>query len=312
MGLLKLYLDVDAPWVAEVAVYAALVYAALTLLTFIHFARYHKFKIPGPTFVVPLIGGIVHMMRDPTGFWDQQRDYATGRGYSWNTIISQFVIFVTRADLCHKVFENNSKESFGLELHPNGKILLGDNNIAFQTGPLHKALRTSFMNLFTNKALSMYLKAQEQCIRTHLTKWTHDFGSDYHEMRDHIRVLNFDTSQTVFVGPRLKDKASFTRDYMLTTDGFLATTVGPFIRDALCSLRKVAMRSSGVAQNTVSASSALNRKGRASTGQRRTAHVFLTHRQDRSRRGGFAIVIHGSSRSTLFQCRHAPTCWHRV
>jgi cytochrome P450 len=42
-----------------------------------------------------------------------------------------------------------------LALHPSARNVLGERNIAFLTGPDHKALRKSFLALFTRKALSV-------------------------------------------------------------------------------------------------------------------------------------------------------------
>ena len=45
-------------------------------------------------------------------------------------------------------------------VHPSGKWILGANNLAFMHGPEHKALRKSFLSLFTPKALSIYVAIQ--------------------------------------------------------------------------------------------------------------------------------------------------------
>ena len=38
-------------------------------------------------------------------------------------------------------------------------------------GPEHKALRNSFLSLFTPAALGQYLVLQERIVRSHITKW---------------------------------------------------------------------------------------------------------------------------------------------
>lgn len=45
-------------------------------------------------------------------------------------------------------------------MHPSGKWILGPKNLAFMHGPSHKALRQSFLSLFTPKALSTYVSIQ--------------------------------------------------------------------------------------------------------------------------------------------------------
>lgn len=88
-------------------------------------------------------------------------------------------------------------------LHPNGTAILGENNIGFMNGTDHKALRKSFLNLFTRRALSTYLNIQERLIREHISRWIKDGKRDV-EMRFLARDLNLMTSQTVFVGPYLE------------------------------------------------------------------------------------------------------------
>eukprot|EP00796_Vickermania_ingenoplastis_P005444 gene5444-3925_t len=212
MAAFSVLLGVQLPYAVEVLIFLALAYAAAYLITFVTFARAHKFKIPGPTFVVPVVGGIIEMIKDPYGFWEKQRQY-NPHGYSWTSIANQFVVFVTRADLCQKIFAHNSEDTLTLQLHPNGKVILGDNNIAFQSGPGHKALRSSFMNLFSVKALSLYLPMQTALIHKHMDRWIKDYpyGSTPEEMRSHIRRMNCETSQT------------FTRNYDIITHGFLSS-----------------------------------------------------------------------------------------
>ncbi|EPY42366.1 cytochrome p450-like protein [Angomonas deanei] len=190
------------------------------------FARAHKFKIPGPKFVNPVVGGVIEMIKDPYGFWERQRQYCP-HGYSWLAILNYFTVFVTRADLCHKIFATNSEDTMTLQLHPNGKVILGDNNIAFQSGPSHKALRSSFMNLFTTKALSLYLPIQERIIHEYMAQWVKNYpwGGTPEEMRSHIREMNCKTSQTVFLGEHLHNREEFTRNYDIITHGFLAAPV---------------------------------------------------------------------------------------
>ncbi|KAG5498858.1 hypothetical protein JKF63_03147 [Porcisia hertigi] len=244
MAAFSRLLGVQLPYVAEVFIFLALAYATAWAVTTIMFARIHKFKIPGPFSTIPFLGGVVAMIRDPYTFWERQRQYDT-HGYSWMAILTQFVVFVTRADLCHKIFATNSEDSLTLQLHPNGRMILGDNNIAFQSGPAHKALRLSFMNLFTAKALSLYLPIQKRLIMEHMDRWVKNYpwGSTPEEMRWHIRELNCETSQTVFLGDHLLDREAFTRRYNTITKGFLAAPVylpGTALYEAVMA-RKLAM-----------------------------------------------------------------------
>jgi cytochrome P450 family 710 subfamily A protein len=75
--------------------------------------------------------------------------------------VGNFTMFVTEAEAVRKVLTENGPDGFTMVLHPSGKRILGDNNIAFMHGPRHKALRHSFLQLFGRKALGLYLHLQE-------------------------------------------------------------------------------------------------------------------------------------------------------
>jgi cytochrome P450 family 710 subfamily A protein len=131
--------------------------------------------LPGPRLVPPFLGGIVAVVRDPHSFWERQRawsrDPLQGRGLSWNSIVGKFTVMVTDPQLIRHVFNFNSADTLLLDLHPNAKMILGTRNIAFMHGAPHKALRRSFLALFTRKALGVYVRKQDVVIRQHLAEW---------------------------------------------------------------------------------------------------------------------------------------------
>ena len=70
------YLGVSVHWTVEVAAVLGSIYVALLVIFNVYFARYHKFRLPGPLIVPPVLGELVVMIRDPTGFWDKQVEWA--------------------------------------------------------------------------------------------------------------------------------------------------------------------------------------------------------------------------------------------
>lgn len=209
----------------QAASYAALAVLALALLEQLRLFRKAAYgRVPGPAFVAPFIGGLATMMRDPYGFWERQRQYAPS-GISWTSIAGVFTVFATKTDISRFILSNNGPDSFMMKLHPNGWKILGDNNIAFKWGQEHKALRQSFLKLFTRRALGVYLNIQEHLIRKHLASWLAPRGGAPFEVRTKLRDLNMYTSQTVFVGPYLDDREQFCRDYLHITEGFLSLPV---------------------------------------------------------------------------------------
>ena len=71
------------------------------------------------------------------------------------------------------------------QVHPSGKNILGEGNLAFMHGPPHKAIRKSFLSLFTRKALSMYVELQDGIIRRQIRGWLDRPGE--REIRTDIR-----------------------------------------------------------------------------------------------------------------------------
>ena len=81
------------------------------------------------------------------------------------------MIFTTDAEISRRVFSYNDPETLLMAVHPSGKNILGEGNLAFMHGPPHKAIRKSFLSLFTRKALATYVELQDGIIRQHLKQW---------------------------------------------------------------------------------------------------------------------------------------------
>lgn len=201
-------------------------YAVWEQIKFRMYRAGKKQMLAGPEFVTPVIGGIVEMVKDPYGFWEKQRKFSFP-GMSWHSIVGVFTIFVTDPALCRHVFNHNSADTLLMQLHPSAKNILGERNIAFLHGPEHKALRKSFIALFTRKALGVYVYKQDQIVMDHIKTWL-EKGPDAFELRPFIRDLNACTSQDVFAGPYLDDpeeRAKFSKAYSAMTDAFLAPPI---------------------------------------------------------------------------------------
>lgn len=92
-------------------------------------------------------------------------------GLSWNSLLGKFMIFTTDAEISRRVFSYNDSDTLLMAVHPSGKNILGEGNLAFMHGPPHKAIRKSFLSLFTRKALATYVELQDGIIRQHLKQW---------------------------------------------------------------------------------------------------------------------------------------------
>lgn len=196
------------------------------LLAYIHEQFSYMSKrgsLPGPKLTVPFVGGIIHMLRAPYDFWHGQMEYGK---LSWNSIIGKFFVLVADYENSRKILEKCSSD-MPLILHPNANRLLGDDNIAFINGSVHKTLRMTLLPLFTTKALSVYLHIQEQAIRSHMSKWIELNQTTGLEMRPLIYDLNINTSLSVFLGPYLTEeiRRQFKIDYTHLTKGFFAAPI---------------------------------------------------------------------------------------
>lgn len=201
------------------AAIAAILLLSLMVLEQLVFQLKRK-NLPGPPWVVPFVGGIIHMVLHPFDFWHGQMAYG---GLSWNSIIGKLIIMVCDDEKVRQVFKNCS-EDMPLALHPNAYTLLGKDNIAFLNGHVHKTLRQQLLPLFTEKNLKMYIDLQVQCIRDYFVKWSEmSTKKGEMEMRPAIYDLNTYTSFSVFVGPYLNPelRKSLVNDYSDLTNAML-------------------------------------------------------------------------------------------
>eukprot|EP00667_Euglena_gracilis_P006127 EG_transcript_6177 len=166
----------------------------------------------------------MHMVRDPYQFWERQKEWSRSKGLniSWNVLAGKLIFFVTDTAQIRHVLHNNSPNDYVLKLHPSAEGILGKTNIAFMVGAEHKRLRSTFIELFTRKAMSVYVRAQDKIIRKWLAEWSE--LKEPTEFRDLVRMANLQTSQLVFAEPYLgseADREKFSEAYLDLTEGFL-------------------------------------------------------------------------------------------
>lgn len=224
----QLHMQIIDPYRAVVV--AILAVCALTMMTSTAISvvkwRQERRKLPGPSRSPPLlIGSLMEMIRDPDGFWTRQFEYDKN-GLSWNAIAGYHMVFSADPQATHEILNLSNGEHFQMALHPNAHIILGSSNIAFMHGPKHKALRASFLPLFTRRSLSMYLDIQQDVIEKHMNSWTQYEGPPQ-EMRELCRDLNLEVSTLVFLGGHLPDneRASAAAELLAMTEAFIAVPI---------------------------------------------------------------------------------------
>ncbi|KAI3937253.1 hypothetical protein MKX01_018742 [Papaver californicum] len=179
----------------------------ISFFIFIEQITYIKKKksSPGQTLILPFLGNVIQLIRNPTQF---SEDAAKA--------------------LSHKVYVR--PDAFHFVGHPFGKKLFGEHNLIYLSGQEHKDLWGRIAPNFTPKALSTYLSLQRRIILEHLTKWVslsiHN-GDKPLAFRFLCRDMNLDTSQAVFVGPYLNEKSrvEFNIDYNLFNEGILTLPI---------------------------------------------------------------------------------------
>ncbi|XP_072986061.1 cytochrome P450 710A11-like [Typha latifolia] len=203
--------------------------AFLLLLEQLSYLR-KKGPLPGPHFVVPFVGGALHMVVNPTRFWARQAELAksSGFGFSANFMVGRFVLFIRSTELSHKVFSNVRPDAFHLVGHPFGKRLFGDHNLIYMFDQEHKDLRRRIAPNFTPRALAAYSLVQQRVILSHLEQWLRKSSTSVPiSLRLFCRDMNLETSQTVFVGQYLSLEARrrFNKYYNLFNVGVMAMPI---------------------------------------------------------------------------------------
>ena len=70
-------------------------------------------------------------------------------GLSCNSLLGRFMVFSTDTEVTHRMLSVNDPSSLLMAVHPSARDILGPGNLAFMHGPAHRAIRKSFLALFT-------------------------------------------------------------------------------------------------------------------------------------------------------------------
>ena len=214
---------VSLPLWIRVFIYAAALVLFFAILEQVNILR-RKGNLRGPTLSIPFVGGFFHMLWYGPLYWDDQKKYAATDGLSWNSIFGTFFVYLRDGKISRRMLAFNEPDDFVAALHPNSAHVFGEENVVFRTGEDHKAMRKSFMPLFTRKAISKYIGIQDKLIREHIQKWL-ALGKPDVEVRTLVRDLNLEASQTVLVGPYIDDPVYFSQLYADLVQGFMSLPI---------------------------------------------------------------------------------------
>uniref|UniRef100_A0A0E0FID5 Protein kinase domain-containing protein n=1 Tax=Oryza nivara TaxID=4536 RepID=A0A0E0FID5_ORYNI len=112
--------------VVDLRTAAPLLATAVALYILIEQLSYHRKKgsMPGPPLVVvPFLGSVTHLFRDPVGFWDLQATRASksGAGLTADFLFGRLMVFIRDSELSRRVFANVRADAFHL---PNNRFVL--------------------------------------------------------------------------------------------------------------------------------------------------------------------------------------------
>ncbi|KAJ7823578.1 cytochrome P450 [Mycena olivaceomarginata] len=143
----------------------------------------------------------------------EQTPSMEGYKKQWNSgvlsVVSVFNIFIVMAsskDYARKIL--NSPGYAEPWLVYSAKHVLLPENWVFLTGKEHVDYRRGLNNLFTRKAIGMYITIQDAITRKHFDLWKVDFGTTPQPLMFPARFLNMDTSLRVFCGNHIPDEAT--------------------------------------------------------------------------------------------------------
>ncbi|KAJ7071426.1 cytochrome P450 [Mycena amicta] len=179
----------------------AILFALLALEQTVY--RVKKRHLPGDTWTIPVIGKFTDSMRPTMENYMKQ----------WNSgvlsAVSVFNIFIVMAssnEYARKIL-NSPTYAEPCLVHSAKQILLPDNWV-FLTGKTHVDYRRGLNNLFTRKAIGMYITIQDAITRKHFKQWAKDYSTSPQPIMMTARYLNMDTSLRVFCGSHIPEEAT--------------------------------------------------------------------------------------------------------
>ncbi|EAU92626.1 C-22 sterol desaturase [Coprinopsis cinerea okayama7 len=180
--------------------------------------RYKKRHLPGASWTIPIIGKFADSMSPSMENYKKQ--WASG-DLSAISVFNIFIVMASNNEYARKILNSPSYAKPCL-VHVAPQVLCEDNWV-FLNGKPHVEYRKGLNQLFTRRALSIYLPIMEGSARKHISKWIEQ-GKDgkAHAIMMTARFLNMDTSLRVFCGNHLPEHAAaeINEKYWLITQAF--------------------------------------------------------------------------------------------
>ncbi|CAK5264661.1 unnamed protein product [Mycena citricolor] len=179
----------------------AILFALLALEQGIYRAK--KRHLPGAKWTIPLIGKFADSLKPTVENYKKQWDSGDLSAVS---VFNIFIVMASSNDYARKILHSPTYAEPCLV--NSAKSVLLPENWVFLTGKEHVDYRRGLNNLFTRKALGLYVGIQDVITRKHLKEWRQDFGKSAQPLMMPARWLNMDTSLRVFCGSYIPDDAA--------------------------------------------------------------------------------------------------------
>ncbi|KAJ7480193.1 cytochrome P450 [Mycena galericulata] len=180
---------------------AAILFALLALEQTVYRAK--KRHLPGDKWTIPLIGKFADSMKP--NFDNYKKQWNSGV-LSAVSVFNIFIVMASSNEYARKIL--NSPTYAEPCLVQSAKSILLPDNWVFLTGKTHVDYRRGLTNLFTRKAIGLYLSIQDTITRQHMAQWREDFGSSPKPIMMPARHLNMTTSLRVFCGYYIPESAT--------------------------------------------------------------------------------------------------------
>ncbi|EIN13415.1 cytochrome P450 sterol C22-desaturase [Punctularia strigosozonata HHB-11173 SS5] len=167
--------------------------------------RMRKRHLPGDNWTIPIIGKFADSMKPTMEGYKAQWDSGALSALS---VFHIFIVMASSNEFSRKIL-NSPNHAEPCLVYSAKQILLPDNWV-FLTGKSHVDYRRGLNNLFTRKALSIYVAIQDAVTRKHFNKWLAAAAADPSPKKIMMtaRSLNMDTSLRVFCGPHISEEAA--------------------------------------------------------------------------------------------------------
>ncbi|KAF7320157.1 Cytochrome P450 [Mycena kentingensis (nom. inval.)] len=165
--------------------------------------RVKKRHLPGDQWTIPLIGKFMDSMHPTMQNYKKQWDSGVLSAVS---VFNIFIVMASSNDYARKIL-NSPTYAEPCLVHSAKAVLLPDNWV-FLTGKTHVDYRRALNNLFTRKAIGMYVAIQDSITRKHFAQWAKDYSTSPKPIMMTARYLNMDTSLRVFCGNHIPEEAT--------------------------------------------------------------------------------------------------------